>query len=210
MTGPAGTDLWAEALALGTATLHEAADRTGALRPEIRRIGPGMALSGPALTIRCPPGDNLWIHRAILAASAGDILVVATGDSQAMWGYWGEILAVAAVEAGLGGLVLQGGSRDHDALVNLGFPVFSLGACVRGTVKDKAPGIGSVGEPVLVGGIVVRSGDLVVGDADGVVTISQERASEVIALGRERVDKERRVMEALRRGATTVELYDLS
>src|SRR2546426_12794749 len=100
------------ALALGSATLHEAAGRRGALRPLILPVAPGMRVAGPAFTVQSPPGDNLWLHRGIYAAAPGDVLVVATGDSAPRWGYWGEIMTVAAMARGLVGLVLQGGSRD--------------------------------------------------------------------------------------------------
>lgn len=199
----------ADALALGTATLHEAGGRIGSLPAPIRAAAAGMRFAGPAFPVRCPPGDNLWIHRALYAAAPGDVLVVATGDVEARWGYWGEIMAVAAHQARLGGLVLQGGSRDHDALAEVGFPVFSLGACIAGTIKDKALDHGRLGEPVRVGDIDVHAGDLVVGDADGVVVIPSARIDEVIALGHARVAKERDAIAALRAGARTIDLYDL-
>lgn len=202
-------DTLTDAVALGTATLHEAGGRIGSLPATIRATAPGMRLAGPAYPVRCPPGDNLWIHRSIYSAAPGDVLVVATGDVEAVWGYWGEIMTVAAQQAGLAGLVLQGGSRDHDALAEIGFPVFSLGPCITGTIKDKARDHGRLGEPVHVGATEIRPGDLVVGDTDGVVVIPAARVDEVVALGHTRVDKERAAIEALRRGARTIDLYDL-
>lgn len=202
-------DLHAEALALGSAALHEAAGRIGHLPATLRPVAPGMRLAGPAFTVRCPPGDNLWIHRAIYAAHPGDVLVVDTGADLAEWGYWGEIMGVAAQAVGLGGLVLRGGSRDHDQLAELGLPVFSLGPCIKGTIKDKALDHGRLAEPVTLGETTVYRSDLVVGDTDGVVVIPHGRAADVVELGRARVDKERTVMDALRRGARTLDLYDL-
>ena len=73
-----------EAAALGSATLHEAAGRIGALPAPLRPVACGMRIAGPAFTVRCPPGDNLWIHRAIYAARPGDVLVVATGNDAAV------------------------------------------------------------------------------------------------------------------------------
>jgi 4-hydroxy-4-methyl-2-oxoglutarate aldolase len=199
----------AEATVLGAATLHEAAGRTGALPPSLRPVVASMRLAGPAFTVTCPPGDNLWIHRAIYAAAPGDVLVVATGDTTAQWGYWGEIMTVAAQTVGLAGLVLQGGTRDHDALADIGLPVYSLGPCIRGTIKDKAGDRGRLGEPVDIGGITVEPGDLVVGDTDGLVAIPAATIDDVIAAGHQRVAKERDVIDALRAGASTLDLYDL-
>jgi 4-hydroxy-4-methyl-2-oxoglutarate aldolase len=197
-----------EAAALGSATLHEAAGRIGALPAALRPVACGMRIAGPAFTVRCPPGDNLWIHRAIYAARRGDVLVVATGNEAALWGYWGEIMTVAAHSVGLSGLVLQGGSRDHDALAEVGFPVVSLGACIRGTGKDETLD-GRLGEHIDLGDVTVHPGDLIVGDNDGVVAVPQNDIGEVISRGHERVDNERKIIAALRQGATTLDLYNL-
>lgn len=198
-----------QARELGSATLHEAAGRIGQLPPGLRPVAPEMRVAGPAFTVTCPPGDNLWIHRAIYAAEPGDIVVVATGDATAAWGYWGEILSVAATAAGLGGLVIEGGSRDHAALPSVGFPVFSLGAAIRGTVKDRRLDHGRLAEPIRLGETTVHPGDLVVGDVDGIVTIRPAAAPDTVRLGHARVAKEATVMEALRSGARTLDLYDL-
>jgi 4-hydroxy-4-methyl-2-oxoglutarate aldolase len=197
-----------DARQLGSATLHEAAGRIGAVRSDIGPVSSSMALAGPASTVRTTSGDNLWIHRALYAARPGEVLVVATGDTRAEWGYWGEILSVAARERGLAGLVLEGGSRDHGRLETCGFPVFSLGPCIRGTVKNPASP-GQVNEVVGIGDMFVSPGDLVVGDRDGVVVIPSSQASAVIAAGREREDKESLMMDQLRAGRTTIDLLGL-
>ncbi len=198
----------ATACELGSATLHEAGGRIGNLPSRLLPVGPSMRAAGPAYPVQARSGDNLLLHRAIYAAPPGSMLVVATGDTAAVWGYWGEIMSVAAVARGLAGLVLEGGSRDSQRLVELGFPVFSLGQCIRGTAKDPAAE-GALGAPVRIGDVTVTGGDLVVGDADGVVVIPGPQAGEVIRLGVERERKEERVMEQLRAGATTLELYQL-
>jgi 4-hydroxy-4-methyl-2-oxoglutarate aldolase len=202
-------DLIAQARELGAATLHEAAGRTGQLPAHFRPVSDDMRIAGPAFTVVCPPGDNLWIHRAIYAARPGDVLVVTTGDTVAEWGYWGEILSVAAHAAGLGGLVLEGGSRDHAALPVVGFPVFSLGACIRGTIKDKQLDHGTFGPAIQLGNTTVQPGDIVVGDIDGVVSLAVSALAATVRLGHERVAKETDVMNALRDGANTLDMYDL-
>lgn len=202
-------DLVARARALGSATLHEAADRTGALPPTMRPVSPAMRFAGRARTILAPAGDNLWLHRAIYVADPGDVLVVATGDVEAQFGYWGEIMSEAASARDLAGLVLQGGSRDHEALATIGFPVFSLGSCIRGTIKDKNLDYGRIDVPVRLGDVTVHSGALVVGDVDGVVAIAASAAAATVDLGDTRVAKEQAIIDKLRRGASTLDLYGL-
>ncbi|HET9075287.1 MAG TPA: hypothetical protein VFN68_00020 [Acidimicrobiales bacterium] len=193
--------------AYSAATVVEAAGNVGALAPDIRPVHPSFRLWGPAVTVATPSGDNLWIHRALAAAAPGSVLVVSTGNGEPA-GYWGEILSRAANARALAGVVLDGGARDSERLADVGFPVFSRGLCIRGTTKDRA-GAGSVGRHITVGGVTVRPGDLVVGDADGVVVVAAERADQVLAAADERDRKEARVMQQLLQGATTVEIFQL-
>jgi 4-hydroxy-4-methyl-2-oxoglutarate aldolase len=202
-------DLFARAAALGSATVHEAAGRLGALPPGILPVDPAWRIAGPARTVDGVPGDNLAIHHALALAEPGEVLVVATGDVAATWGYWGEIMSTAAAARRLGAVVLQGGSRDHAALPAVGFPVFSLGACIRGTVKQHPDPVSRIGVPVCVGDVEVHTGDLVVGDIDGVVVIAADRAAEVIAAAMGREAHEAEVIRRLALGETTLEIYGL-
>jgi 4-hydroxy-4-methyl-2-oxoglutarate aldolase len=190
--------------ALDAATVHEAAGRTGDLDPRIRPIQSGVTLAGRAVTAGCHPGDNLPVHRAILTAEPGDVLVVAAGGHLA--GYWGELLTVAAKHRGIAGLVIDGGCRDTAALRRQEFPVWSAGVSVHGTVKTEP---GTVNEPVVVGGVAVAPGDYVIADDDGVVVVPAYRLGEVLDAAEARVAKEARVMEQLAQGATTIELLGL-
>ena len=107
---------------------------------------------------------------------------------------------------GLGGLVIEGCVRDGDELATSGFPVFSCGRAIRGTTKvvDAA---GHVGQPIVIGDITVASGDLVVGDADGVVVLARDSVQKVLAAARAREKKEASIAGALRQGRTTLEVY---
>lgn len=195
------------ALSFGSATLHEAGGRIGALPGRLRPAFPGARLAGRALPVLAPVGDNLWIQRAIYAAEPGDVLVVATTAPEE-YGYWGEILSEAAKARGLSGLVIDGGVRDTVELGAVGFPVFSSTICIRGTLKDPAsPGV--IGQPVTLGGIAVAKGDLVVGDADGVVAVPAGRVDEVLAASEARVAKEADIITQLRAGASSLDLYAL-
>lgn len=199
--------LLAEAAKLSTATLHEAAGKAGALPAAIKPVDPIMRLGGRALPVKCPPGDNLWIHRALAVAGPGDVLVVATGDG-VEFGYWGEIMATAAQARGIAGLVITGGVRDVDALRRLGLPTFSACICIRGTVKDPA-GDGAVGEPVRIGDVTVSKGDLVVGDADGVVVLTPAKARTAVPASFVREEQEAAILERVRAGALTLDVYNL-
>jgi 4-hydroxy-4-methyl-2-oxoglutarate aldolase len=193
------------AAAFGTATLHEAAGKIGALTSAIKPMDPSFAIAGPAFTVHSPPGDNLWLHRAIAIANPGDVLVVFT-ENVYEHGYWGEIMSTAANAAKLGGLVIDACVRDGALLGKGGFPVFARGLCIRGTGKDFAAR-GWLNHPLLVGDITVEPGDLIVGDTDGVVAIPRGRVEEVVQKSREREDKEAETMRQLTAGAKSIDLY---
>lgn len=194
---------------LGSATIHEAAGRTGALRPDLLPAGHQVSVAGPAFTVQCPDGDNLWLHRAIYAATPGDVIVAATGDEAPRWGYWGEIMSVAARERGLAALVLEGGSRDHGELAHLGFPVWSLGRCIRGTVKDAGRDGGALGIPIRIGDISIAPGDLVVADFDGVAVVESSQAPHVVPAGESRRVKEAEAIAQLISGRSSLEIFSL-
>lgn len=195
------------ALAFGSATLHEAAGRIGALPARLKPAYAGARFAGRALPVLSPVGDNLWIQHGIYEAEPGDVLVVATTADEA-YGYWGEILSEAAKARELAALVIDGGVRDTVELAEVGFPVFSAMACIRGTLKNAdSPGV--VGRPVTLGGVTVHRGDLVVGDADGVVVIPADRVDVVLSASEARVAKEAHIIAQLRAGRTSLELYKL-
>jgi len=191
-------------LRLGASTLHESCDASNALPASLRPVWPGARLAGPAFPVLAAPGDNLALHLAVLAASAGDVLVVDAHD--AVHGHWGEVMTVAAQQRGVAGLVIAGGVRDVDRLRELGFPVFSSSVSVRGAAKRWE---GLLGETVRLGEVEVSRGDLVVADADGVVAIPADMVEAVVARARRRARDEEQMMRALREGATTVELLGL-
>jgi 4-hydroxy-4-methyl-2-oxoglutarate aldolase len=191
--------------ALDTATIHEAQGRRGAFPSSVKPVHPSARLCGPAFTVDCPPGDNLWIHRGVYAAEPGDVLVVdVRGATEA--GYWGEVLSVAALARGLVGLVITGGVRDSAALGDRGFPVFSAGLCIGGTSKDPH-GDGALGVALRIGDAEVRPGDIVAGDGDGVVVVRAEELAAVADAAGARVEQEAQVMERLRAGDSTLAIF---
>jgi 4-hydroxy-4-methyl-2-oxoglutarate aldolase len=196
---------------LSSAGLHEAAGQLGALPAALKPICAAMRLCGRALPVRCPAGDNLWIHRALAESRAGDVLVVDTGRLDGPdpdFGYWGEIMATAAMARHLAGLVIAGGVRDSRALIALGLPTFSACISIRGTLKNPE-GDGAVGQPVQIGEIVVRRGDLVFGDADGVCVLDPRVARSAIPAAARRDADEITILEKVRAGALTLDVYEL-
>jgi 4-hydroxy-4-methyl-2-oxoglutarate aldolase len=171
----------------------------------IRAAWPGARVAAPAFTVRCTHGDNLAIHVAVARAPAGSALVVDTGLDPTR-GYWGEVLTTGAEARGITGLVIDGGVRDVDALAAHAFPVFSAAIALPGATKEMP---GALGEPVTIGDAIVAPGDWVVGDADGVVVIAAASLADVLAAGRAREAKERKMFDELRAGRTTLELLDL-
>ncbi|KQX25117.1 MULTISPECIES: 4-carboxy-4-hydroxy-2-oxoadipate aldolase/oxaloacetate decarboxylase [unclassified Sphingomonas] len=190
---------------LGAATLHEAAGRIGALPSAIKPVDPAMRLAGPAFTVVVPAFDNLWIHRAIYQARPGDILVVGTSDGVEA-GYWGDVMNAAAEQRGLGGLVIDGGVRDTAGLAEAGFPIFSNGVCIRGTIKGfDVPS--RLQQPLAIGNVVIHPGDLVVGDRDGVVVLPAAQAAEAVQAGLRREEDEAAKIARIRSGERTLDIY---
>jgi regulator of RNase E activity RraA len=170
--------------ALPTSILSDSQERAGGMRC-LHWVPGGRwpRLAGPALTVRTRPGDNLVVHRALDLAQPGDVLVVDAGGFQER-AILGEIMLRYAVTRGLAGMVVDGSVRDAEGLAAGPIPVFALGINHLGPYKD---GPGEIHGAVQAGGTVVRSGDVVVGDGDGVVVLAHERAAEVVAVGQGRL-----------------------
>lgn len=188
---------------LGAATLGESGARP--MAPRIHGVWVGARLAAPAFPVGCSAGDNLALHVAVATAPSGAALVADVGGL-AERGYWGEVLTTAARSRGLVGLVLDGGVRDVDALEAHAFPVFATVVALAGATKQSP---GTAGAPVVVGGVRVAAGDWVVGDRDGVVVVPAAVLDDVVARARARATRERQIFEALRGGATTLEVLGL-
>jgi 4-hydroxy-4-methyl-2-oxoglutarate aldolase len=186
----------------GVATVYEAGGGTGALDAAIKPVWPGAKVAGPAFTVRCHPGDNLPLHRALGQAAAGDVIVAQVGGL--LGGYWGGVMTVAAQARNIAGLIIDGGVRDSEELQRLGFPVFARGTGVFRTVKHEG---GVLQEPLLVGGVLVNPGDIVLGDGDGVMAIPRAKVQQYLEAARKREAAEAGYVERLRKGETTMDIY---
>jgi 4-hydroxy-4-methyl-2-oxoglutarate aldolase len=210
MTEVEGTDLKkpsSELLArvgsFSVATLYEAAGKRGAMDSYVKPIATGMRVYGPAVTVQTVPGDNLTVHMALSLLTKGDVLVVSSGDCVTA-GIWGEIMTVAAMLRQAAGLVTDGAVRDTTEIASKGFPVFAKGVTVKASTKQH---VGLVNHPVLCGSVWVTPGDIVVGDDDGVVVLPGDEAEAIIDAARRRGEREETIMQMLKQGKTTVELY---
>jgi 4-hydroxy-4-methyl-2-oxoglutarate aldolase len=193
----------AEALAgYGTATVHEALGRRGLMAGIMLLVGP--AFAGPALTVELPAGDNLGIHAVLRDAPAGAVLCVASGG-KGSFGVLGDLLQEAARACGMAGLVIDDGIRDLAALAPPP-SIAAAGVNARGTVKQR---FRQLGEPVAVGGVLVRPGDWIVADNDGVCVVPAAGLDRLLAAAAARVHKEAVVRERLQAGETSVDALGL-
>lgn len=190
---------------LGTATIHEASGRKGYVDCAIKPIAKGVRVCGPAFTVDCHPRDNLMLHKALEKAEPGDVIVASVGGFHEA-GYFGGLMATSAVARKLGGLAIDGCIRDSEEIIKMGFPVFCRGFCILGTGKT---GPGRVNHPILFGGCVVNPGDLLIGDADGMVVVARGDCETILKKSMDRVEMEKKKSGQLAAGISSVEFNNL-
>ena len=176
-----------QASAYAASILADVAGRRGTMDGRIAPLSPSMRVCGPAFTVEVRAGDNLMIHAAMAMAQPGDVLVI-DGKGDRSCALMGSIMLTACKALGLAGVVLDASIRDTEELRDLGFPVWALGANPNGPTKNIP---GRINWPISCGGVAVRPGDLIVGDADGVVVIEREKAASLLPLAAQKVTEER-------------------
>jgi RraA family protein len=164
--------------------------------PRLRPMHAGGVMAGPALTVKTRPGDNLMIHKALMMAAPGDVIVV-DGGGDLTNALIGEIMTTEAETAGVAGIVINGAIRDAGAIRKGRLPIFAAGVTHRGPYKD---GPGEINVPIALDGMVIEPGDLILGDDDGVLCVSFADTATVLEAARKKHADEERSIAAIRSG----------
>ncbi|GAE27730.1 dimethylmenaquinone methyltransferase family protein [Halalkalibacter wakoensis JCM 9140] len=155
-----------------TPNISDNMNRLNSVDSSIRPIHEHGTLAGAAFTVKTRPGDNLLVHKAIDMAGPGDVIVVDAGGDLTN-AIMGEIMVRIAKKRGIEGFVINGAIRDSKEIREMNYPMFAKGVINRGPYKD---GPGEINVPIQLGGVVVRPGDIIVGDSDGIVVVPLEYA----------------------------------
>ena len=185
--------LVAELAQMVTPHLSDSMERLYAAGPRLRPMHKEGKLAGPAYTVKTAAGDNLLVHKAIDTARPGDVIVVDAGgflDNAII----GELMMSRARQRGVAGLVIWGAIRDSAEIGAGSYPVFAAGVTHRGPYKN---GPGEINVPVVIGGMAVNPGDIIVGDADGLVAVPQAQAEQVLASAKSILAKETAAMKTM-------------
>ncbi len=159
-----------------TGNITDVQGRRGALDCGINPLFEFPALAGTALTVKTVPDDNLAVFAAMGVARPGDVLVIAT-DSWTGSAVIGDLVAAMFNNIGLAGVVTDGAARDVAGISQVGLPVYARGLTANSSQKN---GPGTVGADISIGGVIIRSGDIIVGDRDGVAVLPQEKIPEAL------------------------------
>ena len=178
--------LVAELAKMVTPHLSDSMERLYAGGPQLRPMHREGKLAGPAYTVKTTPGDNLLVHKALDSAQKGDVIVVDAGGicENAIIG---ELMMSRARQRGVAGIVIWGAIRDSAEIGAGTYPVYASGVTHRGPYKN---GPGEINVPVVIGGMPVNPGDIIVGDADGLVAVPQEQAERILASAKSILEKE--------------------
>jgi 4-hydroxy-4-methyl-2-oxoglutarate aldolase len=189
----------------GVATVYEAAGRVGLIDVPLIQIVPGSRVAGPARTVRCGQGDNLMMHAVLDTVQPGEVLVLTMPEPQPV-ALVGELLATQAKVHQVAALLIDASIRDVEELRELGLPIWARWIRVRGATKTE---VGTINEPVVMGGTTIAPGDIVVLDADGAAVVPAQRASQVLEASQARMEKEAALRKKLEAGALSYDLHGL-
>ena len=176
-----------------TPHLSDSMERLYASGPQLRPMHKAGKLAGPAFTVKTAPGDNLLVYKALDTAKPGDVIVVDAGgfNDHAIIG---ELMASRAKQRGVAGIVIWGAIRDSAEIGAGDYPVFACAVTHRGPYKN---GPGEINVPISMGGMTVNPGDIIVGDADGLVAVPLEMAERILASAKSILEKETKAMKEI-------------
>lgn len=189
---------------LPTGNIADSNTILGVMDTSIKPVNPHIHMIGRALTVICQPGDNLALHQGIAIAKPGDVLIFDCKGYNAA-GHFGDMMATACKARGIAGVVINGSCRDWSDIYALKFPVFAKGSNPSGTTKNTDA---ILNMPITVGGVLVKPGDIIIGDCDGVVVIPQEDEDYVIEKALLKYKKEQEIKKLLLKGKSTLEIYN--
>ena len=199
------SDALTELARLGSATVYEAGGRGGFVDFPLIQVVPRSRAAGPARTAMCGQSDNLMVHAAMSRLQPGEVLVLTMPVPEPV-ALVGELLATQAKARGAAAILVDGAVRDLEELAEMGLPIWARWVRVHGA--DKAE-VGTLDEPVTIGGATIRTGDVVVLDADGAAVVEAARVDEVLAASLEREEKERVKREKLEAGELSYDIDGL-
>lgn len=189
----------------GGATVYEAAGRVGLIDVPLIQIVPGSRVVGPARTVRCGQGDNLMVHAVLDQVQPGEVLVLTMPEPEPV-ALVGELLATQAKVHQVAAILIDASVRDTEELRSLGLPIWARWIRVRGATKTK---VGTINQPVVMGGTTIAPGDFVLLDADGAVVVARQNASNVLEAAKARQKRETALKEKLQMGALSYDLHGL-
>jgi regulator of RNase E activity RraA len=191
---------------LPVANISDCMTRMTAGGARLRPMHKGGYLVGPALTVKCRPGDNLMIHKALTMAQPGDVIVVDAGGDLTN-SLFGELMVTTAISRKVAGVVLNGAVRDSEMIAAGHFPLYAAGITHRGPYKD---GPGEINVPIAIDGMVIHAGDLMVGDADGLLCIPQDDAEEILAAVHRKMEAEKKTLADIAAGTLDTSWIDVT
>ncbi|MBV9229581.1 MAG: 4-carboxy-4-hydroxy-2-oxoadipate aldolase/oxaloacetate decarboxylase [Chloroflexi bacterium] len=189
----------------GVATVYEAAGRIGLVDVPLTQIVSGSRVAGPARTVRCGQGDNLMVHAVLDQVQPGEVLVLTMPEPEPV-ALVGELLATQAQVHQVAALLIDASIRDSEELQTLGLPIWARWIRVRGATKTK---VGTINEPVVMGGTTIAPSDIVVLDADGACVVPIQQATQVLEAAQARQNRETALRKQLQAGALSYDLHGL-
>lgn len=189
-----------------TTAVNDAMNQKNTMDPGIKSVARGMKVMGRAYTVDCLPGAIITCHRALAEVPKGSVIVV-DGHDNPNAALWGGLMTSEAIQKGVKGVIIDGAIRDVETINNLGFPAFSR--YITPSVGSNKR-VGTTGGTIVCGGVVVKTGDLVIGDDDGVVVIPQEQIDDILEKAKNIELKEAGILEKVNNGEHIADILGMS